>query len=74
MPTALTSALTLSLLCGGTQPISTEQAAHAPTDVNALLEAERAARLDQVLCYPGDLSPEEKQAIIDRYGALPPLC
>jgi hypothetical protein len=72
MPTALTTALTLSLLSGGVQPINQEPADAVAADISAMLDAERSARLGHVLCYPDNLSPEEKQVILDRYGALPP--
>ncbi len=41
-------------------------------DIAALLQQERQAVIQQLLCYPPDLTPEERQAILDRYSALPP--
>ncbi|MFU8830253.1 MAG: hypothetical protein ACNA8P_12580, partial [Phycisphaerales bacterium] len=72
MPTTLLSALALTIASGGTAPAQTDLVPELVPDLAAALEAERQARLDHVLCYPSDLTPEERQRILDRYGALPP--
>ena len=72
MPSTLLSALALTIASGGTAPAQTDLVPELVPDLAAALDAERQARLDHVLCYPADLTPEERQRILDRYGALPP--
>src|SRR6056297_1196987 len=63
MPTTLLSALALTIAAGTSAGVTDT----AVPDTAALLAAEREARASQVLCYPADLTPEERQRIIDRY-------
>ncbi len=79
MSNGVWSALALSMVCGASISVSavaSEQGVEASvesiTDAMAALEQERRARMEQVLCYPSNITPEERQRILDRYGALPP--